>query len=333
MPQISRVHLAPLQESAARILETKNLEAEPSALARELLVGFHDVSRRYGLDGLLADLDLTDDADAAEHPDVRAALATKLANKAEFDARGPRNAKPAQLTQCLLGALGVEVIDPPDRKLPIAGEVRTEVAAALSRAIEPAFSGTVLRDAIVANARPRIAEEHHVGFEKLVAQLDDTGTKFVKQPKVSLDIVQATQQLLHEARIAVIERALNPAIDRAKEILARTSTEAAARIDQPITRTLTPRQVTIARVADPRASKLATHVTHAVLEGLTELAELAWQVQEKTTRPYAASQTFAVGEVIEHPKLGRGTVVAVMMGGKMEVEFEQGKSTLVQGRK
>ncbi|MBL9016918.1 MAG: hypothetical protein JNL83_22205 [Myxococcales bacterium] len=329
MPQLPRDQLLPLQEVAARILETKNLESEPSALARELLVGFHDVCLRHGQDGLLAELDLTDDADAAEHPDLRAALATRLSNKAEFDPRGPRNAKPAQLALCVVNALGVELVDPPARTITLSGAVRSEVAAALARAIEPAFAVPKLRDDIVAAARPRVPEEHHVGFEKLVAQLDDTGARFVKQPKVSLDIVQATQQLLGDARHAVIERALNPAIDRAKEIIARTSPEAAERIDQPITRERTPRQVAIHRVVDPRASKVGAHVVHAVLGALGELAQIAWQAEEKATRPYAASQAFAVGELIEHPKFGKGTVVAISIG-KMDVEFEHGKATLVQ---
>jgi hypothetical protein len=156
--------------------------------------------------------------------------------------------------------------------------------------------------------------------------------RLVKQPKVSLDVVQAVQQLLIEARQIVLERAINPAIDRAKEIIAKTNQEAADRIDAPVTLALTPRQIAILRVVDPRASKVGAHVVHAVMQALTELAQIAWQAEEKQARPYAASQSFAVGEVIEHPKLGKGTVVAISVG-KMEVEFAQGKSTLVQGRK
>jgi hypothetical protein len=330
--EISRELLPPLHEHATRILETRNLEGEPSALARELLVGFHDVCLRFGRDGLLAELGLTDDADAAEHPEVRAALAAKLSNKADFDPRGPRNAKPAQLAQCVLGVLGVTVVDPADRQIAIPGAVRSEVVTALSRAIEPALAPAKLREDIIAHARPRVPEESFVGFEKLVAQLDDAGMKLVKQPKVALDVVQAVQQILIEARQVVLDRALNPAIDRVKDIIAKVSPEAADRIDAPITLALTPRQVAIRRVVDPRASKVGTHVVHAVLQALTDLAQLTWNVEEKVVRPYSASQTFAVGDVIEHPKFGKGTVTGVALG-KMDVEFEHGKATLVQPKK
>jgi hypothetical protein len=43
--------------------------------------------------------------------------------------------------------------------------------------------------------------------------------------------------------------------------------------------------------------------------------------------PYAASRTFAVGDVIEHPKFGRGTVVS-RVAQRIEVEFPDGKHTL-----
>ena len=48
-------------------------------------------------------------------------------------------------------------------------------------------------------------------------------------------------------------------------------------------------------------------------------------------RPYAASQTFAVGDLVDHPKFGRGTVVAAA-AQRIEVEFDDGKHTLVHAR-
>ena len=45
-------------------------------------------------------------------------------------------------------------------------------------------------------------------------------------------------------------------------------------------------------------------------------------------RTYGASQTFAIGELIAHPKFGCGTVVA-SISNRIEVEFPDGKRTLV----
>jgi len=43
--------------------------------------------------------------------------------------------------------------------------------------------------------------------------------------------------------------------------------------------------------------------------------------------PYAASRTFAVGDVIDHPKFGRGTVVS-RLAQRIDVEFADGVHTL-----
>ena len=59
-----------------------------------------------------------------------------------------------------------------------------------------------------------------------------------------------------------------------------------------------------------------------------ELAHLAWRAPERPVRPYAATQTFAVGDLMEHPKFGRGTVLSCM-AQRIEVEFPDGKHTLV----
>jgi len=44
------------------------------------------------------------------------------------------------------------------------------------------------------------------------------------------------------------------------------------------------------------------------------------------------ARMFALGEMIEHPKFGAGTVTAVSDGGKIDVTFADGKRTLVHGK-
>ena len=57
-----------------------------------------------------------------------------------------------------------------------------------------------------------------------------------------------------------------------------------------------------------------------------------WRAPEQVARPYGASQTFAVGEAIEHVKFGRGSVVAVQPK-RIDVEFADGVHTLVHANK
>jgi hypothetical protein len=319
-----------LQELASRILETRAVEGNPEVLARDLLTGFCDVCLRSGLDGVLEALALTDDV--TEHPELRSALAAKLGNKADFDPRGPRNAKPKQLVDCVLAVLGLTVIDEPDRTITLGDDVRTAVTGALATVIDVELAVPKIREDIVARARAGCEERHRSAFDKITAQLDDQGMRMIRQPKVPLDAVQATQHLLLEARHAVIAKAAHAAIDRAKQVLARASTDAAERIDQPITLRLTPRDVAIERVADARVSKAPAAVALALFESLSELARLAWRSQERPVRAYGASQTFAVGELIEHPRFGRGEVKSVATQ-HVEVEFPDGKYTLVHARK
>jgi hypothetical protein len=70
------------------------------------------------------------------------------------------------------------------------------------------------------------------------------------------------------------------------------------------------------------------HVQHALLVGLTDLLRLAWRAPAQIALPYAASKAFAIGDVIEHPKFGRGKVIATV-AKRIDVEFADGTHTLV----
>jgi hypothetical protein len=52
----------------------------------------------------------------------------------------------------------------------------------------------------------------------------------------------------------------------------------------------------------------------------------------RPVRRYAISDTYEPGERIEHPKFGQGVVEAAPTPGKMDVFFEDGRRTLIQGR-
>ena len=49
----------------------------------------------------------------------------------------------------------------------------------------------------------------------------------------------------------------------------------------------------------------------------------------KKAKPYAMDAVFKVGDIIQHPTFGPGSVIEVRFGGKMEVGFESGGKTLV----
>jgi hypothetical protein len=49
----------------------------------------------------------------------------------------------------------------------------------------------------------------------------------------------------------------------------------------------------------------------------------------KKAKPYAMDATFKVGDIIQHPTFGPGSVLEVRSGGKVEVGFESGGKTLV----
>jgi hypothetical protein len=326
--------LASLHELAVRVLDTRKLGCDSETLARDLLAGFFDVCMRSGLDGLLAEIEgafpglaIADGGALAEDARLRGGLIERLGNKKDFDG-GPRNAKPKQLADHLLATLSLTLEDKPVRLVTLGDAVRSEVLAALAGVVDVAFAVPQLRDNIIAKGRELCDARYRDAFEKIAAHLDDRGMRMVRQPKISLDAVQAVQGILNDARGAVIGRAAREAIDRAVGVLARVDKDAAARIDQPITLRLTPRDVAIMRIGDPRLPKMPAPVVHSLFESMTELLYLAWRAVEKPVRTYAASQTFAVGDIVEHPKFGRGAVLSTV-AQRIEVEFPDGKHTLV----
>jgi len=332
VPSLSSAHVGALQAVAAKVMETTNVETDAPRFARELILGFTTLCRRCGLDGVLQTLGLTDDADATEHPELRAALAKRLGTKGEFDSRGPRNAKPKQAADCVLAALGVSVVEDAMVPISLGGDVRDAVVAAFTKVLDRELGVPKVREDIIAWARTRCDEDHWPVFEKLSAALDERGVRMLNHPKVPLHIEQVIRAQLALARAHVMERAVAAAIDLATPILAAANPEAAARIDRPISLELTPRDVAIRRATEPQASTVPETVARNLLADLGELAHLAWLTQERAARPYSPSITFAVGDVLEHPKFGRGTVLGVSIKS-VEVEFADSKVSLVHARK
>jgi hypothetical protein len=321
-------------ELATHLLEHRRAKTELDSLARELYSGFHDVSLRSGLDGLLValaeanpGLDPEERASLQDHEELRAKLVTQL-KAIDLDGGGPRAAKPKQVADCLIAALGLTIVDESDRTISLDAAVRTEALAAITAVVDPQLAAPRVRETIIEKGRALCAEGYHAAFDKLATHLDERGHRFIKQPKVPIDALHAVQRALGQARDAVIEEAARAGIERVKEVLGRAEPAAAARFDEPITLKLTPRDVAIIRTLDPRLPKVTSAVAVTLLDGLVETSRLAWRAPEKLSRAYGASQTFAVGELIDHPKFGRGEVTGIM-GQRIDVEFESGKVTLV----
>jgi hypothetical protein len=321
-----------LQELAARIFEKRKPGSDHKSLGRDLMRGFFDVCTSAGLDRVLADLaaanpplDVSERITLEEHEPLFNALVHQI-EIANPDGGGPRNAKAPQLANCLVVALGLAPVEEPDTRITLDGTVRAEVATAIAAALEQELAVPKVRETIVADARRRLDEHHHSSFAKIVANLDDRGVKMVKLPKVPLDAQAAADRALLDARNALIARVGGIAIDRAKAIIGKVSDEAAARIDQPVTLRATPRELAILRASQVHLAP--SNVAASLLDGLTELARIAWRLPEKPVHTYAASKTFNIGDLIEHPKFGRGTVVSMLMQ-RIDVEFPEGKYTLV----
>ncbi|HEY5921105.1 MAG TPA: hypothetical protein VIV11_05510 [Kofleriaceae bacterium] len=339
MPAIDfpRRLLPSLQEHAARLVDSRKPKTDIASLARDLFAGFFDICVRAGLDRVLveleqafAPLDTSDRSAFYDHPTLVPALVAQI-EAIDLDGGGPRNAKPGQLANCVIAALGLTLADEADQTIALPGNVRAEVVTALAGAVDAELSVPQMRNTIIANARELCEPRYLPAFDKIAAQLDDRGMRMMKQPKVPLDAVQAVQRQLVDARNALIDRVARTAIDRAKAVIARADAAAADRIDQPITHRLTPRDVAIQRAADARVPRTPAAVAESLLDSLTELVHIVWHAPERSARPYAANQTFAVGELIDHPKFGRGAVIS-RDGQRIEVEFADGKHTLVHVR-
>ncbi len=323
-----------LQQVAARLLDSRKPNTDLERLARDMLGGFHDVCTYAGLDRVLDEVgaafgieDVANRSTLADHAGAGAAV-VKALQTINLDGGGPRNAKPTQVTDSLIAGLELVPIDESDRSIAISDQARADVTAAIAGVVNVELAVPTARDWIVANARTRLDERFHMPFTKLVVQLDDRGLQITKLPKIPIDALHASQSALAEAREALIERVASLALDRAKAVLERTNPDAAARIDQPVTLRATTREVAIRRACDPRVIKTAAHIVPNLVDSLAELGRFAWRAPEKEAQPYSASKTFSVGDVIAHPKFGRGTVVACP-ANRIEVEFPEGKFVLV----
>jgi hypothetical protein len=328
--EFPRSHVASLHKLAVRLLDSRKAGSDVDALARTLLAGFHETAVRSGLDRLLVDLGIEDRETLFDHPSLFPALVTQLGT-IDLDGGGPRNAKPGQLVDGLVAALGLTVIDDVERQITLDDSVRSEVAAALVAVAEVELGVPKLRETIIARGHAACEPRYHGAFDRITAQLDDRGMRVIRQPKVPLDAVQAVQRVLFETRNAVIGEVVRAAIDRALPALARASADAAARIDQPITLRLTPRDVAVVRACDAGVPKVPVAIVESVLESLAVLCQITFRSPERAVRPYAASQTFVVGELLEHPKFGRGSVTSSDVQ-RIEVEFPDGPHTLVHAR-
>jgi hypothetical protein len=326
--------VAALQDHATRLHEARRPSTSLAALARDLLLAFFDVCAHSGLDRVLADLalafpplDLSDRSALARHEAVLPAMVAQL-EAIDLDGGGPRGMKPRQLVDCVVAALGLTLVDVPDRTITLDDAARVDVTRALAAVVDVELAAPKLRADIIADARARCDPHHHAAFDRLAAQLDERGLQLVKQPKVPIDALHATQYALFDARNAVIARVVGAALDRARDVLADAAPDASARIDQPITLRMTPREVAILRACDARVSKTPARVLQSVLDSLTDLLPIAWRAPAQPVLPYAASRTFAVGDVIDHPKFGRGKVIATVLK-RIDVEFADGTHTLV----
>lgn len=320
MNKFPRANLGLLLDLTARIIDVRPVGTGHAVLARDLLEGYVEACLAAGQDALVEDFD-------TEEPEPR--LVALLAER--YDERGPRNTKSRILVDALLAAVGAELADDTLPVITLGDDVRQEVVAAITSVLDPALAPAVLKEQIVAAARAATDEAHHAVFDKIAAQLDDRGLSMVKQPKVPLDASQTIQKQLTAARETVIGGAARTAIDRAKGIVERADPAAAARLDAPISLRMTPRDVAVRRILSSKVPKTTNVVVPVLVDALAQVARIAWRAAEKQARTYSAKETFAVGELIEHPKFGRGTVTSVA-AQRIEVEFPDGTRALVHAK-
>ena len=78
-----------------------------------------------------------------------------------------------------------------------------------------------------------------------------------------------------------------------------------------------------------RVAKIRVPITSAA----PEVDALVTTAAPSTARPYSVSSTFALGDAIQHLKLGVGTVIRVGTEGKIDVRFADATRTLVHAKK
>ncbi len=316
--------VAPLQELANRLFESRKTGLPLDQLARDLMRGFYDVCTYAGLDNVLDALEVTERTSLEEREALFAGLVAQLVS-IELDGGGPRNQKPALMATSVVKALDLAVVEQPEDTLELADDVRAKVDAAIGDVVKTELAVPAIRAAIIEEARSRCDDQFASAFTKITAQLDDRGLQLLKQPKVPIEASHAVQKALTEARLAILAKIAATALERVKQVL---PAEAAARIDAPVTVRSTPREIAIKRATDPRVGMIQAKVVQSITDSVIELVRLRWQAPEQTVIPYGASKTFEIGDVIEHVKFGRGTVVS-RLASRIDVEFAEAKVTLV----
>ncbi|MBC7975351.1 MAG: hypothetical protein H7138_10220, partial [Myxococcales bacterium] len=222
--EFPRSRIAALQDRAARLHESRKSGTSLDSLARDLLLAFVDVCAHAGLDRVLAELaqafpslDVTDRAAFAADATVVPALVAQL-ETIDLDGGGPRGAKPRQLAECVIAALGLTPADEPSRAILLDDVVRGDLTRALAAVVDVELAAPKMREDIIADARARCDARFHTAFDRLAAQLDDRGLQLIKQPKIPIDALHAAQHALFEARNAVVARVADAAIDAARDV-------------------------------------------------------------------------------------------------------------------
>src|ERR1041384_4060850 len=134
--EIPRRGYVGLRETAARLFDSRRGGTDLKVLARDLLVGFHDVCTFAGLDGVLAELagafaplDVADRAAFAAQEGVCAALVARLRTvHLDPNSGGPRNAKPGQLADSVVSVLDLTVVETPDDPISLGAAGRRAAA-------------------------------------------------------------------------------------------------------------------------------------------------------------------------------------------------------------
>lgn len=192
MPAIDfpRRYVELLHDHAARLLDSRKPKTKNAAFARELLADFFDICMRSGLDRVLVELerafpplDIRERSAVQDHPTLLPALAAQL-DTIDLDGGGPRNARPGQVVNCIVAALGLTLSDEGDQTITFDDKVRDEVAAALASAVDVELAVPQIRDTIIATARELCDPRHLAAFDKIAAELDERGMRVTKQPKV-----------------------------------------------------------------------------------------------------------------------------------------------------